>query len=144
MTDQDLLAAFPGRYFAAWHGDDVGAFAGILASTFSWIDPSLPEPLVSLEGADDFYTRSRTSFPDLHFEPLGEVLVDGAGGRVAAMWRMTGTHQGEGLPPGVPATGKSIDVVGTDVFTVDAEGRATEIRACYDAMTLGGQLGLLG
>lgn len=147
MTDagrREALSSFPSRYFAAWHGDDQGGFDSLLASSFRWIDPSLPEPLSSLDGAHDFFSRSKTSFPDLHFESLGDALVDEAGGRVAATWRMTGKHAAEGLPPDVPATGNRIDVIGTDVFTLDGEGRATEVRACYDAMTLAGQLGLLG
>lgn len=143
-TPAGELHAFPGRYFDAWHGDDQAGFDAILAPSFTWIDPSLPGPLTSLEGAHDFFTRSKTSFPDLHFESVGDVLIDEGGRRVAATWRMTGKHQAEGLPPDVPATGNAIDVVGTDVFTLDGEGRATEIRACYDAMTLAAQLGLLG
>lgn len=138
------LVEFPSRYFEAWHGDDAGTFDALLASSFTWIDPSLPEPLRSVDGVHDFFTNSKTSFPDLHFESLGAALIDDGGNRVAATWRMTGTYGAEALPPGVSATDKSIDVVGTDVFTLDADGRATEIRACYDAMTMAGQLGLLG
>ena len=138
------LTDFPDRYFDAWHGDDAGAFDGLLAASFTWVDPSLPEALSHLDGAHDFFTGSKTSFPDLHFESLGAVLIDESGRRVAVTWRMTGTHTAEALPPGVRATGKSIDVSGTEGFTLDADGRATEIRACYDAMTMAGQLGLLG
>jgi len=54
---------------------------------------------------------------------------------------MTGSHQGE-FPPGVPGSGKAFDLLGTDVFTVDAEGRATEIRAYYDSVGLLRQIGL--
>jgi steroid delta-isomerase-like uncharacterized protein len=138
------LVEFPARYFDTWHGDDAKAFEALLASSFTWIDPSLPAPLATLERVHDFFTQSKTSFPDLRFESLGAVLVDEDGRRVAATWRMTGTHTAEGLPAGVPATNKGIDVIGTDVFTLDAEGRASEIRACYDAVTMAGQLGLLG
>lgn len=146
MTDAALLplSAFPASYFAAWHGDDKGAFDDLLAPTFAWIDPSLPEPVTALDGAYDFFVRSKTSFPDLRFETIGDVLIDAENHRVAATWRMTGTHTAEALPAGVPPTGRAIEVVGTDVFTLDAEGRATEIRACYDTMTMAAQLGLLG
>jgi predicted ester cyclase len=144
VTDGETLRGYPARYFAAWHGGDAGAFDELLAPSFTWSDPSLPAALTDAGGVHSFFDASTTSFPDLHFEVLGEVLVDVEGGRVAALWRMTGTHQAEALPPQVAATGNSIDVIGADVFTLASDGRATEIRACYDAMTMAGQLGLLG
>ena len=147
MTDLQTpvtVADYPARYFAAWNGRDVRAAGGLLADGFAWRDPSLPAPLGALDEAERFFELSWRSFPDLTFELLGEPLVDPAGTRVAQEWRMTGTHQGEGVPAGVPGTGRPIDVTGTDVFTVDEEGRATEIRACYDAMGLAAQLGLVG
>ena len=75
-------------------------------------------------------------------EAIGEPLVDLQGSRVACEWRMTGTHTGEGFPPGVPPTGKAFNLNGTDVFTVADDGRATAIRAYYDSATLLRQLGL--
>jgi steroid delta-isomerase-like uncharacterized protein len=136
------LSSYPARYFAAWNGHDIEGVAGLLASTFSWIDPSLPAELTDQEGAHGFFQSSWLAFPDIQFEAIGEPLVDEAAGRVAHEWRMTGTHTGDGFPPGVPATGKSFDLCGTDVFTVDDQGRATSIRAYYDAATLARQLGL--
>lgn len=41
-----------------------------------------------------------------------------------------------------PPTSKPFDITGTDVWTVDGEGRATSIRAYYDTATLVRQLGL--
>jgi steroid delta-isomerase-like uncharacterized protein len=136
------LATYPERYFAAWNGRDIAVVESILAEEFSWIDPSLPEELTTFEGARAFFEGSWQGFPDLAFESIGDPLVDEAAGRVAQEWRMTGTHTGEGFPPGVAATGKAFDVPGTDVFTVDASGLATSVRAYYDAATLARQLGL--
>lgn len=142
MSVTDALASYPSRYFGAWNGRDLEAVEGILAPSFSWIDPSLPEELTNLEGARGFFQASWQGFPDIAFELIGEPLVDSAAGRVAQEWRMTGTHTGEGFPPGVAPTGNGFDVPGSDVFAVDADGRATSIRAYYDAATLAGQLGL--
>jgi steroid delta-isomerase-like uncharacterized protein len=143
LQTPSAVAAFPARYFDAWNGREAGAASTLLADRFAWRDPSLPAPLSALEDAERFFELSWRSFPDLTFELLGEPLVDEAGGRVAQEWRMTGTHQGEGVPAGVLGTGRPIDVTGTDVFTLDETGRATEIRACYDAMGLAAQLGLV-
>ncbi|MTD45842.1 polyketide cyclase [Conexibacter sp. W3-3-2] len=140
MTTTTLLAAYPGRYFAAWNGRDLDAVAPILADAFHWTDPLLPAPLEHLDAAHGFFTGSWGAFPDLRFELIGEPLVDEAAARVAQEWRMLGTHSGE-FPP-LPVTGKPFDVTGTDVFTVDEDGRATVVRAYYDALGLMRQLGL--
>jgi len=136
------LARYPSRYFAVWNGRELADVDELLAAEFSWIDPSLPAELTQLAGAHGFFEASWAAFPDLRFTAIGEPLVDEPAGRVAAEWRMTGTHTGAEFPPGAPATGRAFDVLGTDVFTVDADGRATAIRAYYDAATLARQLGL--
>jgi steroid delta-isomerase-like uncharacterized protein len=136
------LTQYPARYFAAWNGHRLDGVDGLLAPVFSWTDPSLPTELTELAGAHGFFQSSWAAFPDIHFEAIGEPLLDEAANRVAAEWRMTGTHTGGEFPPGAPASGKAFDVLGTDVFTVDGEGRAAAIRAYYDAATLARQLGL--
>lgn len=136
------LATFPERYYAAWNGRDVSVLESIVAPSFSWIDPLLPAELSEYDGARMFFQGAWQGFPDIAFEAIGEPLVDESAGRVAGEWRMTGTHSGEGFPPGVPPTGKPFDIKGTDVWTVDGEGRATSVRAYYDTATLVRQLGL--
>jgi steroid delta-isomerase-like uncharacterized protein len=136
------LADYPARYFAGWNNHRLEDTEGLVAPEFHWSDPSLPETVTDTAGAHGFFQSSWAAFPDIHFEQIGELLVDEANSRVAAEWRMTGTHTGGEFPPGVPATGKAFDVYGTDVFTVDEQGRATAIHAYYDAATLARQLGL--
>jgi len=137
-----LIVSYPDRYFAAWNQRDLAVVEKILAPSFSWIDPSLPAELTDYDGARCFFAASWQGFPDIAFEAIGEPLVDLQGGRVACEWRMTGTHTGEGFPPGVPPTGKAFNLNGTDVFTVADDGRATAIRAYYDSAILLCQLGL--
>ncbi|MEA2168201.1 MAG: hypothetical protein QOF76_1501 [Solirubrobacteraceae bacterium] len=129
------------RYFAAWNGRESEAVSAILADEFVWEDPSLPAPMSHPEEAFDFLERSWRSFPDLRFDLLGAPMVVGA--RVAQEWRMTGTHQAEGVPAGVPGTGRAIDVSGVDIFSLGDDRRIVRIQAFYDAMTLAAQLGLL-
>jgi steroid delta-isomerase-like uncharacterized protein len=139
-TDTPTLTSVVTRYFDAWNGRDEHAIDGLLADAFRWTDPLLPAPLDSLEGAHGFMTGSWAGLSDIRFERIGEPLLDEAEGRVAQEWRMLFTHDGEFS--GIPATGKSVDVTGTDVFTANAEGRVTEVRAYYDAATVMRQLGL--
>jgi steroid delta-isomerase-like uncharacterized protein len=142
-TAPQSLMNFPARYFAGWNDKNLEKVDDLFASTLSWTDPSLPAEVTDLAGAHNFFTTSWAAFPDIHFEQTGEVLVDAENQRIAAEWRMTGTHSGGEFPPGVPASGQAFDVYGTDVFTVDEQGRATVIRAYYDAATLARQLGLV-
>lgn len=141
VTDTTTLAAIPERYFAAWHSKDLADIDALLAEDFEWIDPLLPDVVDNIEGAHMFMESSWEGFPDIRFESLGAPLVDEATGRVAAEWRMVMTHTGEFS--GIEATGNTVDINGTDVFTVDADGRVTAIHAYYNAGGVLGQLGLL-
>ena len=137
-TETDI-ATYPGRYFAGWNARDPAVVEELVAASFDWQDPSLPAPLTDRAGADAFFAGTWAAFSDLQFIAVGEPLA-GTDGRVAAEWRMTGTHDGEFN--GVPPTGKAFDVLGTDVFTVGDDGRATAIHAYWDVATLLRQLGL--
>ena len=140
MTD---LPGYPARYFAAWTQRDLDVALDVIAADVNWQDPSLPEPLTDHEGAAGFFTAAWSGFPDMAFHPIGEPLVDVANNRVTQEWRMTGTHTGEGFPPGVPPTGKPFDVTGMDVWEVDAAGRAKSVHAYWNVGTLLTQLGLV-
>lgn len=139
-TDPKVLDGVPQRYFDAWNGRDVHGLDGLLAEEFSWVDPLLPAPLVNLDGAHAFLQGSWAGLSDIRFELVGEPAVDEVGSRVAQEWRMLCTH--DGAFNGIPATGKTVDILGTDVFGVDASGRVNDIRAYYDSLTVLRQLGL--
>jgi steroid delta-isomerase-like uncharacterized protein len=137
------LAGYPARYFAAWTQRDLGTALDVIAETVDWQDPSLPEPITDREGAAGFFTAARSGFPDMAFHPVGVPLVDTANNRVTQEWRMTGTHTGEGFPPGVPPTEKAFDVAGIGVWEVDGAIRATSVHAYWNVGTLLTQLGLV-
>jgi steroid delta-isomerase-like uncharacterized protein len=142
-TDPAILEAYPARYLAAWSQRDIDTALDVIAPELHWVDPSLPAPMTTRDEARSFFVASWQGFPDMAFHPVGAPLVDAAQGRVAHEWRMTGTHTGEGFPPGVPPTGKAFDVSGTDVWEVDQDGRAVSIHAYWDVATLMNQLGLI-
>jgi steroid delta-isomerase-like uncharacterized protein len=142
-TDRATLEAYPARYLAAWSQRDIDTALDVLAPELHWVDPSLPAPFATRDEARGFFVSAWQGFPDLAFHPVGGSLVDVTRRRVAHEWRMTGTHTGEGFPPGVPPTGKVIDVSGTDVWEVDQDGRAVSVHAYWDVATLMNQLGLV-
>ena len=106
-TDPVTLQAYPARYLAAWSQRDIDTALDVVATELHWADPSLPAPMTTRAEARGFFTATWQGFPDLTMQPVGSPLVDAARRRVAQEWRMTGTHTGEGFPPGVPPTGKA-------------------------------------
>lgn len=140
VAEMTVLAGVPERYFGAWNGRDRSAIDAVLADEFTWVDPLLPGPLDNLEGAYLFLEGSWEGMPDLRFELIGGPCVDEANSRVAQEWRMFGTHTGDFL--GTDATNNTVDLIGTDTFTVDADGRVTVLHAYYDAGSVLRQLGL--
>ena len=77
-----------------------------------------------------------SGFPDVTFE-LRSSFANGASG--AAEWVMRGTHKGD--LPGMPATGKRVEVRGASIF----EFAGDRIRRCsdyFDMATFLKQLGL--
>jgi steroid delta-isomerase-like uncharacterized protein len=135
------LEAYPARYLAAWNQRDVAAALKVVHPKVHWVDPLLPEPLTNRDGAAAFFAGAWQGFPDLTFQPVGSPLIHSAAGRVAAEWRMTGTHTGE-FPLGAPISGNGFEVFGTDVWEVDAKGQATSVHAYYDSLILLRAIGL--
>lgn len=137
----ETLQAYPQRYFDAWNQRDLGTALAVIAPKVHWTDPLLPEPLTDHDGAGAFFGGAWQGFPDLRFEAVGTPLVDEPADRVSCVWRMTGTHHGE-FPAGVAASGASFELLGTDVWEVDEDGRATSVQAFYDSIALLRAIGL--
>ena len=110
------------RWFEeVWNKKDGAAIDELL--TPECVAYGLPDPDAVLRGPEAFkavHAAFCNAFPDLQIS-LEEVIA--AGDRVAARWRATGTHLGEGL--GFAATGKSIVLNGATIGIV-RDGRLHE------------------
>jgi steroid delta-isomerase-like uncharacterized protein len=76
----------------------------------------LPDPDAVVRGPDEFKQFHRGfcgAFPDLQ---IGVEDVIASGDRVAARWRMTGTHLGGNL--GFPPTAKSVTLEGVSIAVI--------------------------
>src|SRR5512146_1648160 len=82
--------------------------------TADWVnhDPSLP-PMSWLAGAEQLLGLWRTAFSNLKIQ-MEDSIEEGE--KVAARFRITGTHSGPLM--GIPATGKPISVLATGSFRV--------------------------
>jgi steroid delta-isomerase-like uncharacterized protein len=99
----------------------------ILSPNFVWHSEVPP----GVEGVTTFAAHVRTAFPDLTLT-ADQVIAEGD--RVAILWTLSGTHQGEFL--GVPATGNTVSTPGVDIYRIE-NGQIAE------AWTVGDELGLL-
>lgn len=119
-----LARRFHDEIFARGNLDAADA---ILAADVVWQRDVPP----GVEGVRTFASRVRAAFPDL---TLTADRVVATGDRVAILWTLSGTHQGEFL--GAAASGNSISIQGIDIYRI-ANGRIAEI------WTVGDDLGLL-
>jgi steroid delta-isomerase-like uncharacterized protein len=99
----------------------------ILAPGFVWHSDVPP----GVDGVMSFAADVRAAFPDLSLS-VDQVVAEGD--RVAILWTLSGTHQGEFLS--VPATGNSVSTPGVDIYRIE-NGQIAEI------WTVGDELGLL-
>lgn len=77
-----------------------------------------------------------TAFPDMHIQVVDQVSE---GALVASHIRMTGTHTGPFN--GIPATGRAVDVTGTNLMRLEG-GRIVESWGYFDTLSLLQQLGV--
>jgi predicted ester cyclase len=62
----------------------------------------------------------------------------GEGNKVATRWSATGVHQGDFL--GIPATGRTVTMTGTEIARFDENGKIAEIAVAFDMYGLLEQL----
>ncbi len=89
-------------------------------------------------GPDDvrqIVTTVRSGFPNVHFT-VEDVLAEGD--RVVGRWTFRGTHQGDFM--GIPATDKSVSVMGIAIYRI-VEGKIAEAWVAWDALGLMQQIG---
>lgn len=89
------------------------------------------------EGAKQYVTALRAGFPDLHFTVEDQVAE---GDMVVTRWTARGTHRGSF--EGVPATGREVRLVGTDIDRL-VGGKVVECWAQVDELGLMRQLGAI-
>jgi steroid delta-isomerase-like uncharacterized protein len=126
------------RYFEdVMNRGDLAAIEEIVDPNFTFNIPTQPEPFRGTAGFKGFVQYLRSAFPDIHFEVERQAVE---GNKIAARWKITGTHRGEFL--GAPATGKFIEDHGVDIFTM-AKGRILAVHVNENDFGLMVQLGLI-
>jgi steroid delta-isomerase-like uncharacterized protein len=125
------------KWAEGWSAHNIGNLLPLFTEDIAYEDVTMS---VLNRGAAEFRVFAEgffAGFPDVTFE-LRSSFSDGARG--GAEWIMRGTHTGD--LPGMPATGKRIEVRGASIF----EFAGNRIRRCsdyWDMATFLKQLGLM-
>jgi steroid delta-isomerase-like uncharacterized protein len=110
----------------------------IYAPDFVGHDPTMPEGIHGIEGAQQFAAGMRSAFPDLTCTIEDQIAE---GDKVVSRWSASGTHQGETEEMG-PATGNRMEITGISIERI-SEGKVAESWDQYDAMGMMQQLGFI-
>jgi steroid delta-isomerase-like uncharacterized protein len=125
------------RYFEdLFNAGELGVADDILDPEITFVGPITPDGINGMESFKRFAQAWYRGFPDRHFE-LVEEWIDGD--RVATLFHITGTHQGEFL--GQAATGNAIDVKVMNFFRIEG-GKIRAIQAFFNPLELLQPLGL--
>jgi predicted ester cyclase len=125
------------RYFEdLFNAGELGVADEILDPEISFVGPITPDGVVGIDSFKRFAQAWYRGFPDRHFQVVEE-WVDGE--RIATLFHIGGTHQGEFL--GQAATGNAIDVTVMNFFRIQS-GKVTAIQAFFNPLELLQPIGL--
>jgi steroid delta-isomerase-like uncharacterized protein len=126
------------RWFEeVWNEGRIGAVDELLSP--EGVGFGLAEPGTEVrgpEGLKAFVRNLRDAFPDLHIA-VEDMVAEGD--KVAIRFRVTGTHQGNGL--GFPATHRPIDITGMTIIQF-ADGKLVHGWNNWDQLGMMQQLGM--
>jgi steroid delta-isomerase-like uncharacterized protein len=134
VEDQEQLIK---EHWAAWSTHDMDRVLALFTEDLLYEDVTMGVVNRTAAELRAFGEGFFSGFPDVTFEVRSSFANGTSGG---AEWVMHGTHKGD--LPGMPATGKHVDVRGASVF----EFAGDKIRRCsdyWDMATFLRQLGLM-
>ena len=108
----------------------------IVAATHTYHDPSTPGAEPGPKGLTQTVATYQNAFNDAHWA-VEDVMAEGD--KVVVRWVGTGTHTGD--LPGIPSTGKKVNVPGIWMFRI-AGGKIAESWDVWDTMGMLQQLGV--
>jgi steroid delta-isomerase-like uncharacterized protein len=136
MRGDELIKLNEHFYDEVFRRRNVDAVDDLLSEDFVEHIP-MPGQDASRQGAKDFIGQVLRAFPDLDLEVEKQVAE---GDTVAAVVRMSGTHQADFA--GVPATGKRVSVEVMDMARVDNSGKFSDHWGLADMSGMMAQLGV--
>jgi steroid delta-isomerase-like uncharacterized protein len=134
----DVSEKLVGRYFnEIMNEGNLEAIPEVMDPDCMFIIPTQPDPIRGHDGFRGFVQYLRNAFPDIHFLVERQIVEDN---KVAARWKITGTHKGEFL--GAAGTNRTVEDHGVDIFTVH-KGRILTVHVNENDLGLIKQLGII-
>jgi steroid delta-isomerase-like uncharacterized protein len=130
-----LWADVTHRYLNAWTRRDPAGLVAVFGTDGIYREPSAGEligPAIGERAGALF-----AGFPDIVLEPLAVGQLDDR--RVAAHWRMCGTHNGPFR--NIPPTGRKVELEGASILEIDGD-RLRSARVYFDSRSIPERLGM--
>lgn len=122
------------RFYEAFNVGNPDALDEVVAPDYIQHSPGVPP---GRDGVKTYGGMFRAAFPDAHLHVEGLIAE---GDRVTGRWTVHGTQKGELM--GIPATGKTIQISGIDIWRVE-NGLLAEHWDAWDQMGMMQQLGAM-
>jgi steroid delta-isomerase-like uncharacterized protein len=122
---------------AAWRARDIPRVANLYAADYEGVDVGQRGPQRGPAGVVQSLALYVQAFPDIQLT-LDEAIVQG--NRAALIYTVRGTHTGSIMR--IPATGRTIEIQGVSLITVE-HGQITHGAAIWDVAGLLRTIGLL-
>jgi steroid delta-isomerase-like uncharacterized protein len=152
MTHQDVatsnavdpawLADFLPRWAAGWNSHDPDQLLALMTEDIVYDDSAWPTTMRGHADVREFLHHSWTALPDLRFAVREGPYAHPSELKAAFWWDGYATHTGPLDPPGLAATGKSIEFDGAD-FHEYRDGKVARLRIVFDMAGIMRQLGVL-
>lgn len=120
-----------------WNNGNYDNLEEFVAKDFVIHSSNPAEVVRGVQGAKQFFTELRKSFPDIHFTVDHQVAEED---RVVTQWTARGTHKGD--YKGIPGSGKKVVIKSIDVDRI-ANGKVVECWSSVDELGLLQQLGAI-
>ena len=141
-VDPEWLDGFLERWDAAWDSHDPARVCELMTDDVVYNDSAWPKEMRGHADVREFLEVTWTGMPDTHFRAIDGPYLHPSEPRAAFYWRGTATHSGRIDPPGLAATGKSVDFNGAD-FHEYRDGKVARLTIVFDMADLMRQLGVL-
>ena len=122
-------------YEEVWNKRNLALIDKLMSPSHALYEPNVPDSRVGPQAYRATVNRFLSGMPDVCFT-IQDMISEKS--KVAVVWIMSGTHQGEFI--GVPATNKKVSVEGVTIHQVE-NGKILDSYASWDRLGLLRQLG---
>ncbi len=134
ITDEEANALLEG-HLEVYNEGNFAITEDLYTADFVLHDCGVPEDWVGIEAFEGFVTMNRTAFPDFKVT-MDEFFVKGD--MMTSRWTVTGTQTGP--LPGLPPTGKTLQISGLSMYRI-ANGKFAEEWLYFNMLDFYQQLG---